>query len=72
MQDSQDNEKQKTIKIDRQSAISDFIFAKFVSGCPCASPYMLFYMHGSDESRGGGGHSGRPPPIFVKYFKKSP
>ena len=45
MQDSRDNEK-KTIKNDRQSAILDFIFAKFVMGYPCVSRYILFHMHG--------------------------
>ena len=39
---------EKTIKNDRQSAILDFISAKFLMGYPCASPYILFYMHGSD------------------------
>ena len=36
----------KTIKNDRQPAILDFISVKFVMGYPCASPYILFYMHG--------------------------
>ena len=31
---------------DRQSAIFNFISAKFLMGHPCASPYILFYMHG--------------------------
>ena len=45
MQDFPDNEKKKTIKNDRQSAILDFISAKFVMGYACMSPYILFYMH---------------------------
>ena len=45
MQDFRDNEK-KTIKNERQLAILDFIFAKFVMGYPCVSPHILFYMHG--------------------------
>ena len=45
MQHFWDKEK-KTIKNDRQSAILDFISAKFVMGYPCASPYILFYKHG--------------------------
>ena len=31
---------------DRQSAILDYISAKFIMGYPCVSPYILFYMHG--------------------------
>ena len=42
MHDFRDNEK----KHDRQSAILNFISAKFVMGYPCESPYMLFYMDG--------------------------
>ena len=38
--------KKKTIKNDRQSAILDFISAKFVLGFPCVSPYILFFLHG--------------------------
>ena len=34
------------MKNDRQLAILDFIFAKFVMGYPCVSPHILFYMHG--------------------------
>ena len=45
MQDFRDNEK-KTNKNNRQLAILDFVSAKFVTGYPCASPYILFYMHG--------------------------
>ena len=44
VQEFRDNEK-KTIKNYRQLAILDFISAKFVMGCPCVSPYILFYMH---------------------------
>ena len=36
----------KTFKNDRQSAILDFILAKFIMGYPCVSPYILFYMYG--------------------------
>ena len=36
----------KTSKNDRQLAILDFISAEFVMGYPCASPHILFYMHG--------------------------
>ena len=42
MQDSWDNEKKQL----KMPAILDFIYAKFVIGYPCVSPYMLFYMHG--------------------------
>ena len=56
MQDFPDNEK-KTIKNDRQSAILDFISAKFVMGYACMSPYILFYMH-------------RPAILFVFEFRK--
>ena len=46
MQDSRDNEK-KTIKNDGQSAILDFISAKFVKGYHCVSPYILLSsLHG--------------------------
>ena len=45
MQNFRDNEK-KTIKNDRQSAILDFISAKFVMGYLCVCPYILFGMHG--------------------------
>ena len=40
------NSEKKTIKKDRQSAILDFISAKFIMGYPFVSPYILFYMHG--------------------------
>ena len=43
MQHFRDNEK-KTTKNERQSAILDFIFAKFLIGYPCVSPHILFYM----------------------------
>ena len=46
MQDFGDNGK-KTIKNDRQSDILDLISAKFVMVYSCASPYILFYMHGT-------------------------
>ena len=46
MQHFLDNEKKQTIKNDSQSAILDFISAKFIMGYPCVSPYILFYMHG--------------------------
>ena len=36
----------KTIKNDRQSAILDFISAKFIMGYHCVSPNILFYVHG--------------------------
>ena len=42
MQDSRDNDK----KSDRQLAIFDFIYAKFVTGYPCVILHILFYMHG--------------------------
>ena len=45
MQHFLDNDK-KTIKIDRQSAILDFISALFIMDSPRVSPYILFYMHG--------------------------
>ena len=32
-------------KNDRQSAILDFILAKFILGYLCVSPYILVYMH---------------------------
>ena len=38
--------KKKTIKNDRQLAILDFIYAKFVMDYPCVSPHILVYMHG--------------------------
>ena len=44
MQDLRDNEK-KTIKNDRNSAILNFISAKFFMGYPCVSPYILSYLH---------------------------
>ena len=44
MQDFRGNEK-KTIKNDRQSAILDFISAKFVLGFPCVSPHILYFLH---------------------------
>ena len=30
----------------KKQSIFDFISAKFSMGYPCASPYILFYMHG--------------------------
>ena len=45
MQNYRDNEK-KTIKNARESAILNFISAKFVMGYFCVSPHILFYMHG--------------------------
>ena len=45
MQHFRKNEK-KTIKNEHQSAIVDFISAKFIIGYPCGSPYILFYVHG--------------------------
>ena len=46
MQDLWDNAKKKKKKNDRQSAILDFISAKFVMGYPSVSHYVLFYMLG--------------------------
>ena len=43
MQHFRDNEKKNV----SQSAILDFISAKFTMGYPCVSSYILFYMHGS-------------------------
>ena len=37
----------KLTKNGRQSAILDFISAKFVTGYYCVIPYILFYIHGS-------------------------
>ena len=45
MHDFQDNEK-KTIKNVRQLAFSYFLSAKVVMSYPCASPCILFYIHG--------------------------
>ena len=36
----------KTIKNGRLGAILDFISMKFVTGYPCVTPYILFYIHG--------------------------
>ena len=52
MQDFRDNEKQKLNG--RQSAILDFITAKFVMGYSCARHYILFDIHG---------------PAILHYFK---
>ena len=37
----------KIIQNDPQSAILDFISAKFIIGYLCASAYISFYMHGA-------------------------
>ena len=36
--------KKKTIKNESQSAILGFISVKFITGYPCVSHYILFYM----------------------------
>ena len=46
MQHFNDNEKE-TIKNDSQSAILDFISAKFPKGYPCARPYIFLYVWSS-------------------------
>ena len=50
MQTFRDNEK-KTIKNDWQSAILNFIYAKFVMGYPCESPYILVLLMGGCHER---------------------
>ena len=42
--------RKKTIKNDLESAILNFISAKFVMSYPYVSPYILFYMHGPSIS----------------------